>query len=96
AALFRDAWEQGAIALMGQALPKYPLEFARSYCDFHYPGNGVIMHSRNPEIANCVLRGDAALSLLDGEWWTRFVSTNWLAETNQAAIGCTESMAVLR
>lgn len=94
-ALFRDAREQGAAALMGQAIPKYFLEFGRRYCDFHYPCNGVIMHSRNPDIANCLLRGEAALSFLDGEWWTRFVSTNWL-EGNQAATGCTEPDAVLR
>lgn len=78
--LFEDAWQQGAAALMGQVLPKRFVDFSRRYCDFHYPCNGVIMHSRNPEIANCLVRGDAALSFLDGEWWTRFVSTNWLAE----------------
>jgi hypothetical protein len=95
-ALFRDARQEGALALMGQALPKYPLEFARRYCDFHYPCNGVIMHSRNSEIANCLQRGDAALSFLDGEWWTRFVSTNWFGEPDQAATGCTARQAVLR
>jgi hypothetical protein len=97
-ALFRDAYEQGAAALMGQAMPKYLLQFNRSYCEFVYPCNGVVMHSHNRDIADCLLRGDAALSFLDGEWWTRFVSTNWLqaAEPNQAATGKVERSAVLR
>lgn len=92
-ALFRDARERGAAALTGQAIPKHFLAFERRYCDFYYPCNGVIMHSRNPEIANCLLRGDADLSFLDGEWWTRFVSTNWVAEPDRPAIDCAESQA---
>ena len=76
-ALWRDAWEQGAVAVRGQVMPRHLLEFCIRHCTFHYVGNSVLVHSRDPQLMACVLQGEAALTRLDGEWWMRFADTNW-------------------
>jgi hypothetical protein len=76
-ALWRDAWEQGALAIHGQAIPRHLLGFETRHCSFRYPGNGVLVHSRDPQLLACVLQGEAALTRLDGEWWMRFADTDW-------------------
>jgi len=76
-ALWRDAWAQGAVAVRGQVVPRHLPDFYLGHCSFHYPGNGVLVHSRDPQLMACVLQGDAALTRLDGEWWMRFADTDW-------------------
>lgn len=76
-ALLHDAWEQGGAAISGQVIPRALLEFSRRRCSFKYVGNGVLVHSRNRELLDCILRGDAAFSRLDGEWWARFSVGDW-------------------
>jgi hypothetical protein len=76
-ALWRDAWESGSAAVRGQAIPRHLLDFSRRHCSFQYPGNGVLLHSRDPLLVACVLQGEAALTRLDGEWWARFADTDW-------------------
>ena len=75
--LCRDAWAQGAVAVRGRVRPRHLLDFYRGHCSFHYPGNGVLVHSRDPQLMACVLQGEAALTRLDGEWWMRFADTDW-------------------
>ena len=69
--LFRDAWEQGAIAVCGQLDPSLMIDLSNSYCQFRCPSLGVLVHSRNPDILNAIQRGDVFLSRLEGEWWLR-------------------------
>jgi hypothetical protein len=76
-ALLRDAWNEGATSVSGQAMPRFLLGTARRRCSFHYVGNGVLVHSRDADLLGCVLEGSAALSRLDGEWWTRFAVGDW-------------------
>jgi hypothetical protein len=76
-ALWRDAWAQGAVAVRGQVVPRHLLDFHLRHCTFHYLGNGVLVHSRDPQLMACVLQGEAALTRLDGEWWMRFADTDW-------------------
>lgn len=76
-ALAEDAWEQGASALSGQAIPRYLLPMATKHFVFGYEGNGVLVHTRNPRLLECIMEGDAAISRLDGEWWMRFSVEDW-------------------
>lgn len=76
-ALLRDAWEHGSTAVSGQAIPRFLLNLSNQRCLFRYVGNGVLAHSRDPELLGCILQGDAALTRLDGEWWTRFAIGDW-------------------
>lgn len=76
-ALLRDAWEQGASAVGGAALPRYLLPMSMLHSRFRYIGNGCLIHARETKILSCVLQGEAALSRLDGEWWMRFSDGDW-------------------
>ena len=75
--LLADAWRRGSTAVSGQAIPRFLLSLERLRCGFHYVGNGVLVHSRNPELLAGILQGEATLSRLDGEWWTRFAVGDW-------------------
>jgi hypothetical protein len=76
-ALFQDAWEQGACAIKGRAMPQFLVPFTEQHCFFRQPYASVIGHSRDPEIMNAFLTGDAALSGLDAGAWLRFSSEPW-------------------
>jgi hypothetical protein len=76
-AQFKDAWEQGCAAVTGQLVPRYLQNFSGQHCTLDFPGYGVLVHSRHPEILKCISEGEAALSRLDGEWWMRFAVENW-------------------
>jgi hypothetical protein len=76
-ALLRDAWMEGAAALTGQAVPRALRGLSNQHCSFNYPGNCVLVQSRDPELLGCILQGEAALTRLDGEWWTRFAVEDW-------------------
>lgn len=69
--LFQHARLHGAVAVSGQGEPSMALDLAKAHCEFTWSG-GVVIHSRTPEILDAVRRGDAALTRLEGEWWTRF------------------------
>jgi hypothetical protein len=53
------------------------LNLSQQNCSFRYVGNGVLVHSRTPELIASILAGDAALTRLDGEWWMRFAVEDW-------------------
>ena len=76
-ALIYDAAERGGTAISGQAFPRFLRNLSNQYCRFWYPGSGVVVQSRDPEILSAIFRGDAVLTRLDGEWWTRFASESW-------------------
>ncbi|HEY1760318.1 MAG TPA: hypothetical protein VGG72_33395 [Bryobacteraceae bacterium] len=68
-ALFEDAWEQGASAVKGQAIPQYLIPLTEQFCLFRQPYGNVIGHSRDPEILQAFLAGDAAISRFDAGAW---------------------------
>ncbi len=70
--LFRDAWNCGALAVHGQLDPMHA-EDLRERCYFFYRrGSWLLVHSRDPELQQYVLSGNASLTRLDGEWCLGF------------------------
>ena len=69
--LFQDAVQRGSVALIGRMDPKTTTEYASRQCIFFQRNSHVQVHSRNPEIVNAFLTGDAFFTRLEGEWWTR-------------------------
>lgn len=76
-ALFRDAWQQGSACVKGASMPQYLTAMTELHCIFRHPYDRVVIHSRNPEIANAVRTGEAAITRLDGIGWLRFSSEQW-------------------
>jgi hypothetical protein len=77
-ALFQDAWDQGASAVKGQAIPQFLTTLSEQQCLFRQMNSCVVGYSPDPDIMNSLLLGDAAISRLDGECWLRFQSEPWI------------------
>jgi hypothetical protein len=77
-ALFQDAWEQGAPAVKGQAIPQFLTTLTEQYCLFRQPYACVVGYSRDPEILNAFQAADEALSRLDAAAWLRFSTEDWV------------------
>jgi len=77
-ALFQGAWEQGASAVKGQAIPQFLTTLSEQQCLFRQMNSCVVGHSHDPDIMNSLLLGDTAISRLDGECWTRFPGEPWI------------------
>lgn len=77
-ALFRDASDQGASAVKGQAIPRFLTALSEQQCVFRQMNSCVIGYSRDPDILNSLLLGDTAISRLDGECWLRFQGEPWV------------------
>ncbi|MDB5173070.1 MAG: hypothetical protein JWM97_1353 [Phycisphaerales bacterium] len=71
-ALFHDASAGGSTAVCGQFDPTLVRELSDRHCDFRCRSLGVLVHSRNKDLLQAILRGDACLSRLEGEWCLRF------------------------
>jgi hypothetical protein len=76
-ALFRDAWEQGSACVKGASIPQFLRVMTEEHCFFRHPDDRVLIHSRNPEIANAIRMGEAAITRLDGIGWLRFSREQW-------------------
>ncbi|MGB7762204.1 MAG: hypothetical protein WBL61_20390 [Bryobacteraceae bacterium] len=76
-ALFQDAWDQGASAVKGQAIPQFLTALSEQQCLFRQLDSSVVGYSADPDILNSLLLGDAAISRLDGECWIRFSAESW-------------------
>jgi hypothetical protein len=72
--LLADAWRHGGAAVRGRLDHAHAAELSKARCPLRWEGPATVIHSRRPEIIDAVMRGDAFLSRLDGEWWMRFVS----------------------
>lgn len=70
--LFYHAWRGGAAAVSGRLDPALVEALSRERCLFHFNGPWVLVHSRRPELREIILRGEAFLTRLEGEWWMRF------------------------
>ena len=77
-ALFRDAWQHGASSVKGQAIPYALVNLTNHYCLFRQANTSVLFQARDSAIGEAILRGDAALSRLDGECWLRFATEKWI------------------
>lgn len=76
-ALFQDAWQQGLVCVKGASIPQYVTAMTEQHCFFRHPHDRVVIHSKNPEIANAIRLGQAAITRLDGIGWLRFSRENW-------------------
>lgn len=65
--LFADAYRRGAAALRGRLEPRLVGAVARRRCRLRY-GGPALLHTRDAELAQAVLAGDALLTRLEGEW----------------------------
>jgi hypothetical protein len=65
--LFRHAWQRGALALTGRLDPRHMRELTNKRSRFDSAGGWAMVHSRDQELLQTIYRGDAWLSLLEGE-----------------------------
>jgi hypothetical protein len=70
--LFADAWSAGSTALVGRAHPLLMNELPGLRCVFMNRRTWVQVHTRDEDVLGAVQRGEALLTRLEGEWWTRF------------------------
>ncbi|HEX8694365.1 MAG TPA: GNAT family N-acetyltransferase [Longimicrobium sp.] len=70
--LFRHAHRAGAMAVRGRLDPPFLDELQAAGCRWEHTPPGMLVHARDPGLLASVLRGDALLSGLDGEWWLDF------------------------
>jgi hypothetical protein len=66
--LFYDAHRCGSAVLTGQMEPSLFESLTKRRCFLHLSGN-FMFHSRNPDIANAILAGQAMITRLEGERW---------------------------
>jgi hypothetical protein len=67
--LLHRASARGATGVYGRVEPRLvgPLSVSRSFLRFSE--GRMLVSARDPELVNAVVRGDALLTRLDGEWW---------------------------
>jgi hypothetical protein len=70
--LFWDAWKHGALAVHGQLDPTHAEDLREKCCFFYRRGSWLLVHSRDRELQQYILSGNAFLSRLDGEWCMGF------------------------
>jgi hypothetical protein len=66
--LFRDAWQHGAVAVSGRLEPGLVEAIGEEWGQIR-ASDAVLAHAREPRLLDAVLRGNAFLSRLEGEWW---------------------------
>jgi hypothetical protein len=83
--LFADARGQGAVALSGQLDPPFIGALSDRYCFFRRESAGptMLVHARHPDLLQAILRGDAFLTRLEGEWWIPFGKEAWRHESGR-------------
>jgi len=74
---FQEAWEQGCAFAKGQALPNFLVNLSKEYCLFRMAMTSTLFHTRDSQLKETILSGQAALSRLDGECWLRFAVEDW-------------------
>jgi hypothetical protein len=67
--LVDDARRRGLMAISGQLEPRLLPVLTRALTLLHPPDTWVLAHSRHRDVLDTLVRGDAFLSRLDGEWW---------------------------
>lgn len=69
--LLGDAKRRGCVALSGQLTPAFAEAIAATRYVFFSLNSYTIVHSRRTGILRLIEKGDAFLTRLEGEWWTR-------------------------
>lgn len=68
--LFRQAAEDGAVAVSGQVDPMLFRALSGRQCVFHHENDSwMLIHARDPEIRDAINSGRAFISRMEGEWW---------------------------
>ncbi|MFC1633198.1 hypothetical protein ACFL5Z_00040 [Planctomycetota bacterium] len=76
--LFTNGRKRGCLALTGYLDPKYIMEYQEAGCFLFNRGAMAMSHTQDPEIRCALLHGDAYISSLEGEWWTRLQGDEFL------------------
>jgi len=69
--LFHHAWRLGALSVGGRLEPRFAEELSARHCYFRF-GLWTLAYSRNCELLQPFLCGDARFTPLDGEWCLHF------------------------
>jgi len=69
--LFTSVLRLGGVAVMGRANPWDVSALSTCGSLFFQRSASTVVHSKNPDILNIIAHGNAWLSRLEGEWWTR-------------------------
>jgi hypothetical protein len=72
--LLADADRRGAAGVRGRLQPAFFETLSHRQCVFRRDGLWTLAHCRDPEVLDALLRGEALLTRLEGEWWVRFSS----------------------
>jgi hypothetical protein len=75
-----QAYACGATEARGQLDPQLTQALSDAGCRFVQFNLGVLVHSRRPGVLEAIHRGDARLTRLDGEWWSRLGIDRRLAD----------------
>ncbi len=70
--LFADAWREGSTAVIGRVHPILMNELPGLQCLFMNRTTWVQCHTRDESLLDAFHRGEALVTRLEGEWWTRF------------------------
>ncbi|MBO0799130.1 MAG: hypothetical protein J2P31_09940 [Blastocatellia bacterium] len=70
--LFSHAKRHGAAAVSGRTVPRYSRELSEKHCFFQSLGGYFLIQSRNADLLHAIQRGDAFISMLEGEWTLLF------------------------
>lgn len=63
------ARQRGAAGLYGRMEPRLVAPVSRHRCLLRFSPGRLLVHSRQKDITDAILSGDALLTRLDGEWW---------------------------
>jgi hypothetical protein len=69
--LFEHAKARGCVAVVGGIETNSVKEFSENQCLFFLRSMYTVAYSQDTEITNALIKGDAFISRLEGEWWTR-------------------------
>jgi hypothetical protein len=69
--LLHDAWEEGAVAVAGQADERFRKALSAARATFTLTDFSFMAHARDRDVLAAIQRGDTNLTRLDGEWWSR-------------------------
>ena len=69
--LFLDARRKGCAAVIGGIEPALVKELSESQCLFFIRNTYTVAYSKDQQIMDALMKGDAFFSRLEGEFWTR-------------------------
>jgi hypothetical protein len=70
--LFRDGWREGCVAVSGRFDSRLVEALVERRCLVYGPDAWVLVHSRDRDLLDTIVRDDAGITRLDAEWWMAF------------------------